>query len=49
MWKTIEDQGIKQVEALKTLKLQGQDIETTEWLFPKKIRYYKTKNEIDEI
>ena len=35
--KTIEDQGIKQVEALKALKLEeNQELETIEMLFPKR-------------
>ena len=37
--KTIEEQGIKQVEALKALKPEeNQGLETIEGLFPKKIR-----------
>ena len=36
--KTIEDQGIEQIEALKTLKSEeNQELKTTEGLFPKKI------------
>ena len=35
--KTIEDQGIKQVEALKALKPEeNQELETIEMLFPKR-------------
>ena len=35
----IEDQGIKQVEALKAFRPEeNQELETTEGLFPKKIR-----------
>ena len=48
--KTIEDQGIKQVEALKALKPEeNQELETIEGLFLKKIRNNEIKNEIDEI
>ena len=37
--KTIEEEGIKQVEALKALNpKENQELETTEELFPKKIR-----------
>ena len=37
--KMIEDQGIKQVEALKAFRPEeNQELETTEGLFPKKIR-----------
>ena len=35
----IEDQGIKQVEVLKAFRPEeNQELETTEGLFPKKIR-----------
>ena len=48
--KTIEEQGIKQVEALKALKPEeNQELETIEGLFPKKIRNNEIKSEIDEI
>ena len=48
--KTIEDWGIKQVEALKNLKLEeNQELEATEGLFPEKIRNSEIKNELDEI
>ena len=46
--KTIEDQWIKQVEALKALKLEAnQKLGSMEGLFLKK--YEKIKNETDEI
>ena len=39
--KTIEDQGIKQVEVLKTLKSdENQDLESIERIFPKNIRNF---------
>ena len=48
--KAIEDQGIKQVEALKALKpVENQELESIEGLFPKKIRNNEIKNEMDEI
>ena len=48
--KTIEDQGIKQIAALKALKpVENQELESIEGLFPKKIRNNEIKNEIDEI
>ena len=49
--KTIEDQGIKQVEGLKALKPQEnkEDIKSVEGIFPKEIRTNEIKNEIDEI
>ena len=48
--KAIEDQGIKQIEALKALKpVENQELESIEGLFPKKIRNNEIKNEIDEI
>ena len=43
-------QGIKQVEALKALKPEeNQELESIEGLFPKKVRNYEAKNEIDEV
>ena len=48
--KAVEDQGIKQVEALKILKLEeNQDLDSIEGLFPKSMRNGKIKNEIDKI
>ena len=49
--KTIEDQGIKQFEALKALKSEEnkQDRKSVEGTFPKDTRTNKTKNEGDEI
>ena len=48
--KTIEDQGIRQVEALKALKTEGnQELESVEGVFLNKIRTNEIKNEIDEI
>ena len=48
--KTIEFQGIKQVEALKAVKPEeNQKLESIKGLFPKKIRNTEIKNEIDEI
>ena len=48
--KTVEDQRIKQVEALKALKPEeNQELESIEGLLPKKIRNNQIKNEIDEI
>ena len=48
--KAIENQGIKQVEALKVLKPEGnQELESIEALFPKKMRVNETENKIDEI
>ena len=49
--KTIEDLGIKQVEALKALKSEEnkEDIKSTEGIFPKDIRTNEIKNEIYEI
>ena len=44
--KTMEDQGIKQAEALKPE--ENQNLESTEWLLPKKMRNIEIKNEIDE-
>ena len=43
--KTIEDQGVKQVEALKALKpVENQELESFEGLFPKHMRNDETKN-----
>ena len=48
--KTLENQGIKQVEALKTVKPEeNQKLESTERIFPKEMRNTEIKNEIDEI
>ena len=48
--KRIEDQGIKQVEVLKALKPEeNQVLELIERLFPQKIRNNKIKNETDDI
>ena len=49
--KTIEDQGIKQAEALKALKPQKNkgDIKSIEGIFLKEMRTNKIKNEIHEI
>ena len=48
--KTITDQEIKQVEALKALKPEeNQELESTEGLFPKKMRNTEIENENDEI
>ena len=48
--KTIEDQGIRQVEALKALKTEGnQEPESVEGVFLNKMRTNEIKNEIDEI
>ena len=48
--KTIEDQGIKQVEALKVLNPQEhQDLKSIEELFAKKVRNIEIKNEMNEI
>ena len=47
---TIEDQGIKQVEALKALKPEeNQELESIEGRFLKNMRANKIKNETDEI
>ena len=46
--KTIEDQVIKQVEALEPLKPE-EELESIEGLFPKNMRTDETKNEICEI
>ena len=46
--KTIEDQEIKQVEALKPLKPEeNQELEIIEKLFPRKTRNYEINNKID--
>ena len=45
--KTIEDQGIKQVEALKALT--GEELESVEGLFPKNMRTDEIKNKVYEI
>ena len=43
--KTIEDQEIKQVEALKALKVEeNQELETDEGLFPKTMRSIEIRN-----
>ena len=48
--KTNEDKGIKQFEALKALRpQQNQELESTEGLFPRKVRNVETENEINEI
>ena len=49
--KAVEDQGIKQVEALKALKPEEnkEDIKSIEGLFPKEMRSPEINNEIDEI
>ena len=49
--KIIEDQGIKQVEALKALKSEEnkRDIKPTEEVFLEDTKTNETKNEIDEI
>ena len=48
--KTIEDLGIKQVEALLALKQEeNQELESIEGLFPNNMRTNEMKNEIDEI
>ena len=49
--KTIEDQGIKQVEALKALKPEEkkEDIKSIEGVFPKDMRVNEINNEIYEI
>ena len=48
--KTIEDQVIKQVEALKALKPEeNQNLKSIEGLFPENRRTNEIKNEIDEI
>ena len=48
--KTVEDQGIKQVEALKALKPEENiELELTEGPFPKNIWNNKIKNDINDI
>ena len=48
--KTIEDQGIKEVEALKVLKPEKNwELETSEGLFLENIRCNKITNKLDEI
>ena len=49
--KTIEDQGFKQVEALKALKSEEikEDIKSIVGIFWKDLKTYEIKNEIDEI
>ena len=48
--KTTEDQGIKQVEALKALKpVENKELVITEGIFPKDMRTIEIKNEIYEI
>ena len=48
--KTIEDLGIKQVEALLALKQEeNQELESIEGLFSNNMRTNEMKNEIDEI
>ena len=48
--KTIEDSGIKQVEALKALKQEeNNEPESTEGIFPKGMRTNEIKDEIHEI
>ena len=48
--KTLENQGIKQVEALKAGKPEeNQKLESAERIFPKEMRNTEIKNEIDEI
>ena len=45
---TIENQGIKQAEALKDLKTEeNHELESTEGLFLKKMRNIEIKNETD--
>ena len=45
--KTIEEQVKKQVEALEVSKPEkGQELETNEWVFPKKIRNNEINNEL---
>ena len=48
--KTIEDQGTKQVEALKALKQEDkQELESIEGIFPENMRTVEVKNKIDKI
>ena len=46
--KTIEDQGTKQVESLKSLttEVNKEDIKAIEHIFPKEIRSNEIKNEV---
>ena len=46
--KTIGDEGIRQVEALK-LEENKQDIKSIDGIFPKEMRSNEIKNEIDKI
>ena len=48
--KTVEDQGTKQVEALKALKQEDkQELESIEGIFPENMRTVEVKNKIDKI
>ena len=49
--KTIEDQGIKQVEALEALKLEEnkEDLKSMEGIFPKEMITKETKNQVSRI
>ena len=48
--KTIEDEGIKQVEVIKALKLEeNQKLESSEKVFIKNMRNIDMKNKTDEI
>ena len=48
--KTIENQGIKQIEALKALKPdENKELESIEGLFQKKMKNHEIKNKKDEI
>ena len=48
--KTIKDQKIKEDEALKSLKPEeSEELESSEGLFPKKMRKIEIKNEKDDI
>ena len=48
--KTVEDQGIKQVEPLKALEPEeNQELESTEGFFWKKMKNNEVENDIDEI
>ena len=48
--KTIQGQGIKQVQPLKALKPEeNEELESIEGLFPKRMRNIEIKNEIGEI
>ena len=38
------------MQALKSLKREdNQELESMEWFFPKQVRNYKIKNEVDKI